>query len=1281
MKRCKKLVSLVLTVLMALSLLPASLAAEGTGADSAAPGDSALPGQYITVEPQLEGASEPATGAADYIDLSEMHLFAGGTRPDQPFSYDLGLGSGGNAEMATSFLTRWADPVNEADNPYPDYAGTLSDSNIVINSSAQTAKRVQEIISIPKKPYNQPLANDAVKQAIMDHGAAYASLWWDGRCENQTKGTYYFPKNAATNITYGGGHAITIVGWDDDYLASNFSGCPAKVTPPGKGAFIIKNSWGTSAGQSGYYYVSYYDRFLVSAVEGYYSNDQVRYSSDSATFFTKVENTNNYSGVFSYDDYGAVYVHGVTTPNYVFYANKFNTTTQKDIAAVSFYTYSYNDSYRIYVHPLSSGGGLSIPTSTTGLPAPSAVGTAYYPGYHTINLLQNVTIPAGKDFEVIIAVQNPTAGVVGIPLEVKESGYNSKATIGAGQSYVFVNGVWRDTTSLLTSNGSYVPMNVCVKAFVAGAGMDGSSHNGNPPVVGGSGTEPATPGSSPVAGQSDVVTPGSSPAIGSSNIAGDPPTVGDSQPVPGQSEPPVPGGSEQTAPGASAVNEPVTGSVEFSTVIPEPRDAFKGALKQLGEPPAVGGSGEAGRAFGEIPAPYDFFNGRTLADMGEISTGGNFAAKYSLLPLGRVTSVKNQGNYGACWTFATMSSIESAYLTENGLDNSKTDAKFSQSSRYLKNSTGSSITLTAVAPASLVSSYSWTIKSGDIAVTNTSLTNKSVTFNYKAGAPETELKVEGKVAYTNGDTYVCTFRIPVTNYGSGDGTEAKPFEVSTPMGLQLIDCFKGKPSQGLNFTQTNDITLTDYWHPIGDAANPFMGSFNGGGFKINGFNLITLFSFEPAGLFGCVNGGTIENIILYDADIEASPSYFVGECYVGGIAGRAQNSTIQNCAVSGEYGFTLSQDNATEPSVGGLIGDAKDNTVVKHCSFSGSIHMTSTKKITIGGLIGRATNATVSNSFANLNAHGGKESSFGGLAGFADKANITDCYATGTFSTLGSAIGVCAGGITREARNQCSFTNCYTSVNYDKSFTESGSRKGAIAAWCSGTQKLSNCYYDKTAAGDGVVLGTFTSAPKGLTAQQMAQQTSFTGFNFTTNWVMAPGPISYVPVLRNPIGEVDQFEFSSRVCKTLFSSQATPLCGRFFPEYAWPRPLDITVSDSKVVTFDAGLLKAGKYGAATVSVTGVPSSPHNMQIFTRIGDVNFDGKCEYSQAVTALLNWLTGKTPTVTDPYVLNADHKDKDGKTTVSDNYNIVQEDLSLTDLLKMQQSNAGVNPDDTAG
>ena len=58
------------------------------------------------------------------------------------------------------------------------------------------------------------------------------------------------------DASWGENHGVTIVGWDDQYPRRYFQGAWGR--PPGRGAFLVRNSWGDDWGEDGYFWVSYY---------------------------------------------------------------------------------------------------------------------------------------------------------------------------------------------------------------------------------------------------------------------------------------------------------------------------------------------------------------------------------------------------------------------------------------------------------------------------------------------------------------------------------------------------------------------------------------------------------------------------------------------------------------------------------------------------------------------------------------------------------------------------------------------------------------------------------------------------------------------------------------------------------------------------------------------------------------------------------------------------------------------------------------------------------------
>ncbi len=83
---------------------------------------------------------------------------------------------------------------------------------------------------------NSVPAVDAIKTAIMTYGSVSAAIYVDRYFQAYTGGVMTSCKKKVNNIN----HAIILCGWDD-----------------AKGAWLLKNSWGTGWGENGYMWIKY----------------------------------------------------------------------------------------------------------------------------------------------------------------------------------------------------------------------------------------------------------------------------------------------------------------------------------------------------------------------------------------------------------------------------------------------------------------------------------------------------------------------------------------------------------------------------------------------------------------------------------------------------------------------------------------------------------------------------------------------------------------------------------------------------------------------------------------------------------------------------------------------------------------------------------------------------------------------------------------------------------------------------------------------------------------
>ncbi len=345
-------------------------------------------------------------------DLSEdnLTLNAGFDTDGGPYDH------GGSFNMAAAYLIRWSGPVDESADAYGDG---------ITPPGLTAATHVQEVLYIPGGKEASDTAN--IKYALTTCGAVATTIYWDDAYYNAVAGGYYYGGRSDAN------HAVTIVGWDDGFAASNFAS-----PPPGDGAWLVKNSWGTGWGQSGFFWASYYDRYCGAAA-GFNA------------VFDGAEPTSNYGDIYSYDPLGETNTYGFSSTT-AWGANVFTARSTASIAAVGFFTHVPNETYTVYA-------GASL--QTLQAKGSAAIGT---PGFHTVRLSSPLPVNGGNDFVVAVRLTSPENNYP-LAIENAELSYSSAASASPGQSYVSYDGVdWTDLTDWDDS------ANLCLNAYTTASG-------------------------------------------------------------------------------------------------------------------------------------------------------------------------------------------------------------------------------------------------------------------------------------------------------------------------------------------------------------------------------------------------------------------------------------------------------------------------------------------------------------------------------------------------------------------------------------------------------------------------------------------------------------------------------------------------------------------------------------------------------------------------------------------------------------------------------------------
>ena len=249
-----------------------------------------------------------------------------------------------------------------------------------------------------------PSATD-LKTYIINNGPVYTSLYagnsdaWDTEF-GAYNGSYtlYYAGAEATN------HAVCIVGWDD-----------ALTHAGGTGGWIVKNSWGTSWGDNGYFKIAY-----GSANIGQYSS-----------FVSGWQDYDTNGEIMYYDEAGMNSYWGSGSSTTAWGLCEFVPSDDIDISRVEFWTNDITTDVDVYIYDDFNG------TTLSNLLASKLNQSYSEAGYHSVQLDAPLEVSSGSDIYVAVKVTNDSYMY---PVAADGTGPNETAT-----TYISITGSsWTD---------------------------------------------------------------------------------------------------------------------------------------------------------------------------------------------------------------------------------------------------------------------------------------------------------------------------------------------------------------------------------------------------------------------------------------------------------------------------------------------------------------------------------------------------------------------------------------------------------------------------------------------------------------------------------------------------------------------------------------------------------------------------------------------------------------------------------------------------------------------